>query len=94
MSVPQGRETVLANGTVLRALHGRTLKLDDPAAPHADQVIVMGAVGLELIPGAAICEADLGKQSALLEKPYCSKDSGAADRGLVDFKAGIDLLGL
>jgi len=58
MSVPQGRETVLANGTVLRAFHGRTLKLDDPAAPHTDEVIVMGAVGLELIPGAAIGGTD------------------------------------
>jgi hypothetical protein len=84
-------KSVTLGNAILKGFKGRVLKLDNPAAIKADQVVVMAPFGSRFIPGLSISKFSLGRQTEAGEKLQGAVNGCVANFGICLNDLGINL---
>ncbi len=92
MPVPQRFKPVFPDRFVLEMFHAGALELGDSPALHADHVIVMRAVRLQLEFGSALTRSHFRHQAALLQQFDGPEDGGSPERRVFFLELVEDLL--
>jgi hypothetical protein len=84
-------KSVTLGNAILEGFKGRVLKLDNPTAIKADQVVVMTPFGSRFIPGLSVSKFSLGRQTEASEKLQGAVNSRVANLGICLNNLGINL---
>jgi hypothetical protein len=84
-------KSVTLGNAILKGFKGRVLKLDNPTAIKADQVVVMAPFGSGFIPGLSVSKFSLGRQTETREKLQGAVNGRVANLGICLDNPGIDL---